>query len=248
MNDKETLFSFLRYPIDSTNAVFSRFEGLRGAISFGAKDKRSLYLPGSAKKKVLLIAHADTYWEKENQSFTETELEGNGNQISNPSGGLGADDRAGCAIVWLLKDMGHSILITSGEERGSLASKWLIKNRPDVIQEINKTHQFMVQFDRANGCDFKCYNVGTFAFRKYIKEITNYNEPDRKRSTDIKYLCKNICGVNLSIGYHNEHVDCEYLTLDEWQGTLDLARRWLSEVDLPLFELSKNISSQTIFS
>ena len=32
--------------------------------------------------------------------------------------GIGADDRAGCAILWLLKDSGHSLLVTNGEEIG----------------------------------------------------------------------------------------------------------------------------------
>ena len=31
----------------------------------------------------------------------------------------------------------------------------------DIADEINHDHQFVIQFDRRNGRDFKCYDVGT---------------------------------------------------------------------------------------
>jgi hypothetical protein len=52
-------------------------------------------------------------------------------------------------------------------------------------------------------------------------------------------LCRDICGVNLSVGYHREHSDQEYLVLDEWQRSLDLCRRWLSGAGLPRFSLER---------
>ena len=237
MTEKEILLHFLQYPLDTSEGIFRKFQEIPGARSFGHGNERSLYIAGSSTKKVLLIVHADTYWDANNPSLGDTELVIKGGRIHNPQGGLGGDDRAGCALVWILRELGHSILITDGEERGSLASKWLVDNHSDVIDEINNDHQFMVQFDRGNGCDYKCYDVGTDAFRSYIEQISGYREPDRNRSTDIKYLCKTICGVNLSIGYHNEHTAEEFLVLDEWQHTLEVAREWLSQPDLPLFKL-----------
>ena len=237
MTEQEVLHEFLRFPLDTTEGIFRKFQEIPGARSFGHANKRSLYIPGSAAKKVVLIAHADTYWDDENPFLGETELVIEGGRIHHPQGGLGADDRAGCALVWILRNLGHSILITSGEERGSLACKWLAENRPDVLDELNNSHQFMVQFDRGNGREFKCYDVGTDAFRETIQQVSGYREPDRERSTDIKFLCKTICGVNLSIGYHNEHTAEEYLVIDEWQHTLEIARDWLSRPDLPLFRL-----------
>ncbi|MCX8028130.1 MAG: hypothetical protein N3A62_09815 [Thermodesulfovibrionales bacterium] len=85
--------------------------------------------------------------------------------------------------------------------------------------------------------DFKCYDVGTDNFRKYIKNITGYKEPGRRSATDIKVICQKICGVNLSIGYYNNHQDDEYLEIKEWQDTLNLCRKWLSEPVLPRFTL-----------
>lgn len=240
MTEQEILHEFLRFPLDTTEGIFRKFQEIPGARLFGHGNKRSLYIPGSAAKKVVLIAHADTFWDDENPALGETELVIADGRITHPQGGLGGDDRAGCALVWILRDLGHSILITSGEERGSLACEWLNENRPDVLEELNNAHQFMVQFDRGNGRDYKCYDVGTDAFRAYIEQISAYHEPDRERSTDIKFLCKAICGVNLSIGYHNEHTPQEYLVVNEWLHTLKMARDWLSQPDLPLFQLREN--------
>lgn len=105
----------------------------------------------------------------------------------------------------------------------------------DIADEINDEHQFVIQFDRRNGTDFKCYSVGTDSFRKYIEQQTGYKEPDRIASTDIVNLCQNIARVNLSIGYYNEHESDEYLNVEEWKNTLELCRRWLSEGELPRF-------------
>jgi hypothetical protein len=112
----------------------------------------------------------------------------------------------------------------------------------DIADEINRNHQFMVQLDRRNATDYKCYNVGTDDFRRYVEESTGYSEPDLCSATDIKVLCRDITGVNLSIGYHNEHKTEEYLVLAEWQHTLNICRRWLSEVQLPIFRRSRQLT------
>ena len=93
----------------------------------------------------------------------------------------------------------------------------------------------MIQIDRCNAADFKCYNVGTDGFRSYVREKTHFTEPDRNRSTDIVHLCRDICGVNLSCGYYREHTDEEYLVKEVWRNTLEILRSWLSEKDIPGF-------------
>jgi len=194
--DIDILLDFLRYPLGSTESIFERFTRLPNAQSFGNGNERSVFVPGSRRNKVLLIAHADTFWDNDAAYSSIGEIVVENGLISNPTSGLGADDRAGCAILWLLKDIGHSLLITSGEEKGSLASKNLTESHTRFLKTLNEDHQFMVQFDRCNGKDFKCYDVGSDDFRKYIEKTIHYIEADRKRSTDIKYLCKTVCGVN----------------------------------------------------
>ena len=241
MKDSDILMKFLRMPLASSDAVFDEFARLDGAVLRGKAPGRFLYVRGSRADRVLLVAHADTVWTppvKDGQIASPAQdvyiEEG---VIQNRNGGLGADDRAGCAIVWLLRNSGHSILITDGEEYGLQGSSFLMAENPDIADEINRSHQFCVQFDRRNSRDFKCYSVGTDEFRAYIAAETGYQEPDRHSCTDIVELCRDICGVNFSIGYYKEHTDREYLVLDEWQSTLRTCKKWLTRKKLPRFTL-----------
>jgi hypothetical protein len=44
-----------------------------------------------------------------------------------------------------------------------------------------------------------------------------------------------MCGVNLSVGYYNEHTENERLVLAEWLHTLEMAQNWLTAPVLPAF-------------
>lgn len=239
--DIETLIEFLKFPLGSADDVLSKFAKLPGAIRRGEGLEQFVFIEGSRNNRVLLVAHADTHWDENycDKCYGPPELEVENGIIRNKNTnvGLGADDRAGCAILWLLKDMGHSLLVTNGEEGGRMGSTWLMDYHSDIADKINECHQFAIQFDRRNGYDFKCYNVGTDEFRAYVKQQTGYSEPDRKLSTDIVTICRDICGVNLSIGYRNEHTAGECLYIDEWLNTLNICRDWLSKADLPRFRL-----------
>lgn len=118
-----------------------------------------------------------------------------------------------------------------------MGSTWLMSANRDIADEINNDHQFVVQFDRRGGSDFKCYTVGTDEFREYVNLKTGYTEPDMSIYTDIVTLCEKITGVNLSIGYQQNHTFDECLIISDWQNTLDLCRKWLSEKELPRFKL-----------
>lgn len=237
----KTLRDFLEMPIESTDPVFARFGNEPGAIIRGEGLRKFVYVPGRHRKdRVLLVAHADTVWDAEYTGETrlERQLACENGVIWNIHGGLGADDRAGCAMIWELQNLGHSVLITNGEEQGRTGATWLMDENPDIADEINSTHNFMVQLDRRNGADFKCYSVGSGSFQRYVKKMTGYSEPDRRAFTDIVALCRDICGVNLSIGYNNEHTDNEYLDARQWGNTLKVCQSWLGQESLPRFDLN----------
>lgn len=230
-SDYRVLRDFLALP-HRADAVLERFAALPRAIrKTCGPGEGFVYLPGSRENAVLLVAHADTV----GSETLEVDLAEDEKTIRNRYGILGADDRAGCAMLWLLRNTGHGLLVTDGEECGSVGSKFLIREFPHLFDEINSRYQFMIQIDRCNPADFKCYNVGTDGFRSYVREKTHFTEPDRNRSTDIVHLCRDICGVNLSCGYSREHTDEEYLVKEEWRNTLEILRSWLSEKDLPGF-------------
>jgi hypothetical protein len=242
--------------------VFERFLSVATAssITLGGGDTRFLYVPGERRDRVVLLAHADTVWDAKpgypapvpfadgvfgagsgpQARSTGVSATGGREPPGNPQLGIGADDRAGCALVWELRSLGHSLLITSGEEKGCLSSHWIADHNPDVLAELN-THQFMVQFDRRNAKEFKCYEVGSDPFRAYVQQQTGYTEPDRLRGTDIRVLCREVCGVNLSCGYYDEHTPAETIVFAEWEHTLNVARAWLSQHELPKFALGTRL-------
>lgn len=240
-SDYDSLVEFLCISVSDASAVLRRFAELSGAVRRGTGLAQFVYVPGARRNRVVLVAHADTVWDEacskagpiaSSVLCTDGVLRSGSTDV-----GIGVDDRAGCAILWLLRSLGHSLLITSGEECGLLGSKWLMRNNKDVAEELNVSHQFMVQLDRENAQEYKCYGVGSEQFRAYVEENTGYREPDRKRSTDIVELCQKITGVNLSIGYYDPHKKSASLKIQEWQATLDICRKWLGQSDLPKFVL-----------
>jgi hypothetical protein len=148
MNDQDILIEFLNYPLGTGEGILEHFSKLYGADHRGNGLKQFVYIPGNRKKKGLLVAHADTHWD---QNYSHGTIMGhqivrNGNVIYSGSEnfGIGADDRAGCAIIWLLRYTGHSLLITNGEEDRRHGSKWLMDENYDIADKINKHHQFVV--------------------------------------------------------------------------------------------------------
>lgn len=242
--DIELLKQFLEYPIWSSKPVFEKFKTIKDSIFREADEQgkeRFLFLNGKKENKVVLIAHADTVFDmcydgnSPQKHFVEIENDYFvGKDEAEKRIALGADDRAGCAILWALKDSGHSILLTDGEEDGIIGSHWLMEENQDIASIINQ-HQFMIQFDRRNGTDYKCYDVGTDEFRAFIEKKTGYEEPDTSLYTDICALCEDVCGVNFSVGYYSEHHNDESIKISEWLHTLSIARKLLAS-DLPKFE------------
>ena len=111
-------------------------------------------------------------------------------------------------MLWQLRDSGHSLLVTDGEEAGGIGSLWLMEHNGDIAREINE-HSFMVQLDRKNGGDFKTYDTGTTEFKEYIAAETGYTDAGNDSFTDICHLSRDICGVNFSVGYYAPHTDSE---------------------------------------
>lgn len=253
----DVLKEFLQYPLTSGEKIFEKFEQIPGAVHRkGDGLKEFMYIKGKKENKVVLAAHVDTVWDnhylyfskennfesKEKEVYPIIKEEETENGLLFRSGfddyGIGADDRAGCAILWLLKDSGHSLLLLNGEEHGQIGATWLKEENEDIFEEIQNKHQFVIQFDRRHGEDFKCYNVGTDEFRKFIEKETGYSEPDRDSRTDIVVLCEKICGVNLSVGYRYEHKPKEHIYVNEWLNTYKIAKKLLEKTYLKRFELN----------
>lgn len=198
-----------------------------------------MYSKGTREDAVVMVAHVDTVWKSRYNGSDRTPLHVADGRVSSarPITGIGADDRAGVALILELLDLGHSILLTDDEEIGMVGSRHLRRFAPEAFEEMQK-HSFFVQFDRMGRVDFKCYSVGTDEFRNYVRVTTGLTEPNRSSFTDIVTLCRDVAGVNISVGYQHEHTPEEYLGLADWDFALHTARAWLSQ-PTPRFELSE---------
>lgn len=261
MNNNTKLPWIAQWLCMTQKQVLDKFQGIPGSFSDGVGQERFVYLDGTRPDKALLVAHADTVWhwlekgddsriglkyengvlsssKKESTFEIQYQLKKNKTRTVTKHGvGIGADDRAGCGIVWKLRKLGHSLLITSGEECGCIATHRIM--RSSYWRNKIAEHAFAVEFDRRHNNDIVFYDVGTNAFAKYVEEQTGY-KPAPGSVTDISYLCKNICGVNMSVGYYNEHSSDEHLVIKEFERTLQTAYKWLSQKDLPKFPFIQN--------
>lgn len=234
---RKTLENFLSMTVKSSDDVIEAFSVLPNAQKYdGGGMRRFVYIPGTRDDRVLLVAHADTVWDKHYMPEllpTPQRLDYmfgsyyNSNSLSLT--GIGADDRSGCAILYLLRNSGHSILILDGEEHGQVGANYLKKEYPELFKEINK-HSFMLQFDRRNATDYKCYNIPVSNnFKNHIYRNLKYTNAGKKSKTDIVVLCDNICGANLSVGYYGEHTEHERLNYKQWLNTYRKVEKMLEE-------------------
>ena len=233
--ERKILEHFLRLPLNDAEAVLSEFNQLYGAKYYPSTSKEYadsfVYVPGARNDRVLLVAHSDTVfdWHEGTTEFViEEDTYFSANKDKNV--GIGADDRAGCAILWLLRDMGHSLLITNGEEYGSIAAGRIATELPSLYDELN-AHSYIIEFDRRHATDYKTYHIPVSdEFIAFIEGSTGYTDAGKNSSTDITCLCGEICGVNLSVGYYYEHTPDECLVFAEWMNTFNVARNMLEGV------------------
>lgn len=148
-DDVAVLLEFLRFPLGSAEGILDKFARLPGAIRAGNNLRQFVFVEGQRQNKVVLVAHADTCWDlfyRADKQPVPQNIQLTDGIIRNPGYGLGADDRAGCAILWLLRGLGHSLLIVNGEEYGEIGSGFLMSNRGDIADKINNEHQFALDF------------------------------------------------------------------------------------------------------
>lgn len=238
---RQILAEFLSYPLHTADDIFARFESIPGAIA-GKGDnalERYVCIPGNRENKLVLVAHTDTVWDDAygRPAQTTVHFEDGIFKGTNPDCGIGADDRAGCAMLWALRDCGHTILLVNGEEKGKHGAKFLRQSNPKLFRFLNR-HQFMIELDwRGTGlCLFNQVDY-TDRFHKYITNTLEFQDDKKPGGCDLQILCRQICGVNIGVGYHSWHRHEEYLNLEEWENTLSRLQRFL-QLSHPKFPLS----------
>lgn len=207
------------------------------------------YVPGTRKDRVLLVAHSDTVWSRPPEdvkwlgnfgmsmarTYKRVDIKTGKEKYITEHDGLGADDRCGVAMLWALRNLGHSLLITTGEESGCLGA---YRAGFDMPKELAK-HQFMVEIDRRGDREYVFYDVASKEFSEWwAKQCGDEWDCGYGTFTDITVLADcGICGVNMAAGYLFEHTAREIISLDAWLRTKRKLQDILSQQDIPRFEL-----------
>lgn len=181
------------------------------------RNKQAFIYVNNPEANVMLIAHLDTVFDT--PPFKELIFYDPEAMCMWSPMGLGADDRAGIIMILDIIKHGYrpSLLFTTDEEiggRGSCAfvSSPIYGTAPDNIG-------YIIQLDRQGVDDAVFYDCDNRDFVDYIENVGFY-ETDGIFS-DISIICPywEVAGVNLSVGYFQEHSKTEMLFLGPWMKT-----------------------------
>ena len=174
---------------------------------------------------IALVAHLDTV-------FTGLPANIYYDRVKNvmwSSEGLGADDRAGVySIVQILKSgLRPSVIFTTDEEVGGKGASAIIRDFPQPPMSL----KYIIELDRHGSNDCVFYQCDNQEFEEYVETfgfVTNYGS-----FSDISFICPGwrIAGVNLSIGYDNEHSYSETLHIGQMYSTINKVKNMLKKAD-----------------
>lgn len=222
----------LSYSVDGEGNI------LGSIIPFSGTRRNSGRSNEAYSKKMMLAAHLDV---KREFSPTDQLVEKN-NIVYREKGILGADDRAGVAIILnLLKEVGNirnippfKFVFTVGEEQKQYGAEAI---DPEFFEDVS----FGISLDRRDCKDIiyksSSQDYATLEFAEGVARVSRriFAEEDKfvpceggisdLRVWSDKYTRP--C-VNLSVGYSNEHHDSECLDLICWDRTHQFAKELIS--------------------
>lgn len=175
------------------------------------------YIYAEGEIPIALVAHLDTVFDKPAPAH-EIFYDRQKNVIWSPYG-LGADDRAGVfAIATIIKTTGlrPHVIFTTDEEKGALGAT--------VLSQIEcpfKDLKYIIELDRRGANDCVFYDCENMEFIDYVEGF-GFVEAIGSFS-DISMICEGwgVAGVNLSIGYRDEHTYTEILSVGHMLQTID---------------------------
>lgn len=164
------------------------------------------YIYAEGDIPIALVAHLDTVFSTPPQDIYYDSKK----CVMWSPDGLGADDRAGVFAILKILQTGlrPHVIFTTDEEKGGVGASQLVlveKKHP-----FNKL-KYMIQLDRRGANDCVFYECDNKKFTKYIESF-GFTENFGSFS-DISILCPawKVAGVNLSVGYEDEHTTVEIL-------------------------------------
>lgn len=181
------------------------------------------YLFAIGQEPVCVIAHVDTVFATPPEDIYYDQVK---NVMWSPQG-LGADDRVGIFLILKILESGKrpSIIVTTGEESGGLGASKFIQEYPNNICGA----KYLIELDRHGDKDCVFYNCGNQQFKQYIESYDF--ETKFGTFTDISIICPHwdIAGVNLSVGYKEEHSYTEHLKIGIMMNTLEKVKKMITD-------------------
>ena len=171
---------------------------------------------------VALAAHMDTVFK---QPPEEIFFDPKKNVLWSPDG-LGADDRAGVFAIIQIIRAGYRphIIFTADEEIGGKGAMSLAK-----LECPFNDLKYIIELDRRGSNDCVFYDCENSEFADYVETFGfEYNFGSY---TDICEFCPSwkIAGVNLSIGYRDEHTYSEVLFVGQMLSTVEKVKKMLDD-------------------
>lgn len=200
--------------------------------------RRNKFIAAKGTIPLILVAHLDTVFQTPPTGVFDI-LYDRDLGIINSYKGLGADDRAG--VYGILKLLGNnkknlpSVLFTMDEEIGGLGA--IAASKMSVIELFGEKPKYIIELDRQGINDAVFYDCDNKPFVEYVESFGFMLEWGT--FTDISILCPvwECAGVNLSIGYVNEHSVAELFFPGDWSLTLEKVQEMIDEInEAPYFE------------
>lgn len=171
---------------------------------------------------IALVAHMDTVFKAPPEEIFFDPVK---NVMWSPDA-LGADDRAGIfAIVQIIRSgLKPHVIFTTDEEIGGLgASKLAELDCP--FSDL----KYVIELDRKGSNDCVFYDCENPKFTEYVESFGF--EYSFGSYTDICEFCPTwkIAGVNLSIGYRDEHSVSEVLFVGRMYSTIEKVKKMLAD-------------------
>lgn len=177
---------------------------------------------------VALAAHMDTVFKIPPEKIYYDRKEG---VLWSPDG-LGADDRAGVFLIIKIlqnvkKNHKPTVIFTTDEESGCVGSSQLVEDFVESPYDL----KYIIQLDRRGQYDCVFYDDANEKFEEYVQKFgfkTNWGT-----LSDISIICPawGISGVNLSVGYEDEHQEIETLHIQYLYMTFTKVLCMIDDID-----------------
>lgn len=186
--------------------------------------KGYLYIDGNFP--VMLTAHLDTV---HNELPKEICYE-NG-MIYSPQG-IGGDDRCGVyAIMRILKEIDCPVVFCEDEEIGGVGSNEFAGSKISDRLYKEKKVKYVIDLDRKGSHDAVYYSLNNPEFERFVEK--EFWKMSWGSFTDICNICPDlgVAGVNLSVGYYNQHTLSEYVVLKEMEKAIEETKALIRRTD-----------------